>query len=86
MAAPVGGMVFNLDAGGNPQAQGFDTSTNFGGDFSLTVTNVPAGTSAATIAALITSSPVSLPLPWKPSKRFQIAYASLGSACVAAAY
>ncbi len=86
MAAPVGGMVFNLDAGGNPQAEGFDTGTNFGGDFSLTITGVPSGVTQATVAALILSSPVSLPLPWKPSKRFQIAYSSLGSACTAASF
>ena len=85
MVAPVGGMVFNLDASGNPQAQGFDTLTNFGGDFSLTVTGVPGGTTQATVAALITSSPVAIPMPWK-SKRWQIAYSSLGSACTAAAY
>ncbi len=65
MAAPVGGYVFNLDAGGNPQPQGFDTSTNFAGDMSVTVTGVPAGTSAATVAALITSSPLSIPMPLK---------------------
>ncbi len=85
MAAPVGGMVFNLDQAGNPQPQGFDTLTNFGGDFSLTVTGVPGGTTQATVAALILSSPCAIPLPYK-SKRFQISYASLGSACTATAY
>lgn len=85
MVAPVGGMVFNLDAAGIPQAQGFDTAVNFGGDMSVTVTGVPPGTTAATVAALIISSPLAIPLGFK-AKRWQIPYSSLGSACTAVAF
>ncbi len=85
MAAPTGGMIFNLDANGVPQPQGFDTVTNFAGDMSVTVTAVPGGTPAATVAALIISSPLAIPLNFK-NKRWQIPYSSLGSACTAVAF
>ncbi len=85
MTAPVGGYVFNLDAAGVPQPQGFDTTINFGGDMSVTVTGVPLNTPSANVAALIISSPLAIPLGFK-NKRWQIAYSSLGSACTAVAY
>jgi hypothetical protein len=93
------GMVFTIDSSGNPIAQYFpdtgsvastgasaegNAETPFPGDWQLVVTGVPSGTAAATIAASILSSPVAIPLPWK-SKRWSIAYGSLGSACTATA-
>lgn len=99
MAAPVG-MVFNIDSRGNPIAQVFADSgvvsstgasnesnaeSPFSGDWQLVVTAVPAGTDATTIAALILSSPVALPLPWKTT-RWQVAYGVLGAACTAVSW
>ena len=88
------GMVFTIDpniSNGSPIAQNFpdvpgggesNAETIFPGEWTLIVTGVPAATLPATIAALITSSPVTIPLPFK-SRRWTIAYASLGSACTA---
>ena len=90
VSGPVG-MQFSINpATGQPNPQNWQdggavSETPFPGDWQLTVTGVPGGTSYATIAALITSSPVALPLPWK-SFHWQIAYASLGSACTATAW
>jgi hypothetical protein len=99
MATPAG-MVFTIDARGNPIPQYFpDTgavpSTGLSaegnaeammpGDWQLVVTGVPAGTAPSTIAALILSSPVALPLPWK-GLHWQVAYGSLGSAVTATAF
>ena len=84
------GMVFQLDSHGVPQAQnwpdgGAVSETPFPAEWILTVTGVPAGTPQATVAAMITSAPVALPLPWK-LLRWQVAYASLGSAVTATAW
>jgi hypothetical protein len=93
MAAPTG-MVFNIDASGNPQTTFFNDTgaaaqgnaeTAYPGDMQLVVTGVPAGTSPATIAASILSSPIAIPLGWK-TKHWQIAYSSLGSANTATAW
>ena len=88
MAATTG-MVFTIDSNGNPVAQtfpdlGINAEAPFTGDWQLVVTGVPQGTSQATVAASILSSPVALPLPWK-SRRWTVAYGSLGSACTATA-
>ena len=95
----VTGMIFTIDYTGKPIAQYFPDSganpttgvsaesnaqTMNAGDWQLAVTGVPAGTAPATIAALILSSPVAIPLPFK-SLRWSIAYSSLGSACTATA-
>ena len=93
MAAPVG-MVFNIDANGNPQTTFFPDSlasaqgnaeSAYPGDMQLVVTGVPFGTAPATIAASILSSPVAIPLGWK-SKHWQVAYGSLGGAITATAW
>ena len=93
MAAPVG-MVFNIDANGNPQTTFFNDSgaaaqsngeTSYPGDMLLIVTGAPFGASPATIAASILSSPVAIPLGWK-TKHWQVAYGSLGSAVTATAW
>jgi hypothetical protein len=93
MAAPTG-MVFNIDANGIPQTTFFPDSpstaqgvseTSYPGDMLLVVTGVPSGTSPATIAASILSSPVAIPLGWK-TKHWQVAYGSLGSAVTATAW
>jgi hypothetical protein len=83
-------MVFTISPTGAPIAQSFpdgggNAELPYAGDWQLVVTGVPAGTSAATIAGLITSSPVAIPLPFK-SFHWTIAYSSLGSACTAVAY
>ena len=93
MAAPTG-MVFNIDANGNPQTTFFNDTgavaqgnaeSSYPGDMLLVVTGVPAGTSPATIAASILSAPVAIPLGWK-TKHWQVAYGSLGSAVTATAW
>jgi hypothetical protein len=94
-------MCFTIDPNGIPIPMYFpDTGTVAGtsgasaegnaqtppsGDWILVVTAVPAGTSAATVAALILSSPLALPMPWG-SKRWKVAYGSLGSAFTASVY
>jgi hypothetical protein len=87
-------MVFNIDANGNPQTTFFPDSpataqgnaeASYPGEMLLVVTGVPAGTSPATIAASILSSPVAIPLGWK-TKHWQVAYGSLGSAVTATAW
>lgn len=99
MATPVG-MVFTIDPRGNAIPQYFpDSGSNpstgasaesnaealFPGDWQLVVTGVPFGTSPATVAALILSSPVALPLPFK-GYHWQVAYGSLGSAITATSF
>ena len=85
------GMVFNIDSTGKPIPSNWvDTIQNaevpFPGDWQLTVTGVPVGTSPATVAASILSSPVALPLPFtKSGYRWTVAYGSLGSAVTATA-
>ena len=97
MTAAPSGMCFNIDpsiVNGVPTPLYFaDTGSTegnaesaFPSDWILIVTGVPAGTSPATIAALIVSSPVAIPLPFIKSKRFQVAYSSLGSACTASVF
>ena len=58
------------------------SETPFPGDWQLVVTGVPPGVTPATVAALITSSPVALALPFA-SLHWRVAYASLGSAVTA---
>lgn len=87
--AATAGMAFRIDENGNPIALSFPDGggvgeTPYPGEWQLVVTGVAAGTSAATIAALILSSPVAFPVPWK-DRRWTIAYSSLGSACTATA-
>ena len=90
MPSLVSGMVFQINPStGSPIVENFpdyggNAETAFTGDWQLIVTGVPSGISALTVAALITSSPVAMPLPWK-SYHWSIAYASLGSACTATA-
>ena len=74
-------MYFSLNGTGIPTALnfpdgGFNAETMFPGDWVLCVQNVPAGVTPATVAALITGSPVALPLPWS-STRFKIGYSTL---------
>ena len=87
MTAGPTGMPFVLDSNGVPQAQawpdgGANSEIPFASDFVVVVTGVGAGISQATVAALIVSSPLAIPLPFG-SKRFKIAYASLGAPCTA---
>lgn len=94
------GMVFTIDPNGTPVPQYYQDSgavpttgasaqnnaeLAFPAEWILVVTGVPVGTAPATIAASILSSPVAIPLPFK-SKRFQVAYGSLGSACTASSF
>ena len=89
-----------INTNGNPVAQYFQDSGSvpstgasaqnnaelaFPAEWILVVTGVPVGTAPATIAASILSSPVAIPLPFK-SRRFQVAYGSLGSAVTATAF
>ena len=83
------GMVFTINENGIPILSSWpdviqNAETPFPGDWQLTVTGVPAATSPATVAASILSSPVALPLPWK-TRRWTVAYGSLGSAVTATA-
>lgn len=89
-------MVFTIDpdvTNWSPAPQYFadvpgshgNAETPFPAEWMLVVTGVPANTPPATIAGLITSSPVAIPMPFG-SRRWKIAYASLGSACTASTY
>ena len=85
------GMVFTIDSTGKPIPTNWvdvvqNAETPFPGDWQIVVTGVPSGTSPATVAASILSSPVALPLPFsKGSYRWTVAYGSLGSAVTATA-
>ena len=84
------GMIFSLDGNGVPQPQnwpdgGAISEVPYPCEWTLTVTGCPANTPQATVAALIISSPVALPMPWK-LRRWQVAYSALGSACTATAW
>jgi hypothetical protein len=95
------GMIFTLDPNGNPIAQYFpdtgadpttglsvegNAETPYPGEWQVVVTGVPGGTAPATIAAMFTSKPLALPLPWG-AKRWKIAYATLNAgACTASVY
>jgi hypothetical protein len=82
-------MVFTIDPTGKPVPSNWvdiiqNAETPYPGDWQLTVTGVPVGTSPATVAASILSSPVALPLPFsRGSYRWTVAYGSLGGAITA---
>lgn len=86
MATPVG-MVFTVNfTNGTFTPQNFqdasgttnNAETLLPGDNQLVVTGVPQGTSAATVAALLLSSPVTFGFPFT-TLHWQVTYASLGS-------
>lgn len=93
MTAP-SGMYFNINpATGVPVVNYFadlpgsegNAETGFSGDFQLCVTGVPVNTQPSVIAALITSSPVAIPLPWG-TFHWKVAYAALGAPVTATNY
>ena len=87
MASPVG-MLFNIDPHGNLIAQPSfanpgapPADTPYGGDWTLCVTGLPAGSSANTVAALVQANAV-LGFPFTPGGaptplRFTVSYAAL---------
>lgn len=95
MTSAPAGMVFTIDPSGNALPQAFPDYPIGGGESNaelaypaewiLIVTGVTAGVAPATVAASILSSPVAIPLPFK-SKRWTVAYGSLGSAITATAF
>ncbi len=88
-AAPTG-MPFSISPLGVPIPQnwtdyGGPSETAFTGDWQLIVTGVPAGVTYATVATMILSAPVAIPLPFK-SFHWQVAYSALSGPVTATAF